>query len=233
MEIKIWSDVRCPFCYIGKRKFESALENFTHKNDIKISWKSFQLDPNLKTDPTISTIDYFVENKGVSAEQAEQMLSGAAQMGAESGLTLDFENSVLANSFNAHRLIQMAKSKGLGNEIEEALFKAHFEQAKNIDSQEELIEVGSSIGLDSKEVEKMLKSDDFAYEVKQDELEARNIGVRGVPFFVFNDKFAVSGAQSPEVFLQNLDKAWEEFSKDNSGLEITEGESCFTDGTCN
>lgn len=232
MEIKIWSDVRCPFCYIGKKKFESALEKFKHKDNLKISWKSFQLDPNLKTDTSISTIDYFVANKGVSVAQAKQMLEGAAQMGAEAGLTLDFENSVLANSFNAHRLIQMAKSKGLGNEIEEALFKAHFEQAKNIDSQEELIAVGSSIGMDSEEIEKVLKSEDFSYEVKQDELEARNIGVRGVPFFVFNDKFAVSGAQSPEAFLQTLDKAWEEFSKNNSGLEITQGESCSTDGTC-
>lgn len=232
MEIKIWSDVRCPFCYIGKKKFESALENFKYKDDLKISWKSFQLDPNLKTDPTISTIDYFVENKGVSAEQAEQMLSGASEMGKEVGLTLDFENSVLANSFNAHRLIQMAKSKGLGNEIEEALFKAHFEQAKNIDSQQALIAIGSSIGMDSTEVEKMLNSDDFAYEVKQDELEARNIGVRGVPFFVFNDKFAVSGAQSPEAFLDTLGKAWEEFSKNNGGLEITQGKSCSTDGNC-
>src|SRR5690606_24807119 len=232
MEIKTWSDVRCPFCYIGKKKFETALENFKHKDDLKISWKSFQLDPNLKTDTSISTIDYFVENKGVDVEQAKQMLSGASQMGAEVGLTLDFEKSVLANSFNAHRLIQMAKSKGLGNEIEEALFKAHFEQGKNIDSQEELIVIGGSIGMDQNEIESMLKSEDFSYEVKQDELEARNIGVRGVPFFVFNDKFAVSGAQTPEVFLDTLGKAWEEFSKNNGGLEITKGESCSTDGTC-
>jgi predicted DsbA family dithiol-disulfide isomerase len=232
MEIKIWSDVRCPFCYIGKRKFEQALEGFAHKDDIKISWKSFQLDPNLKTDPSISTIEYFVQNKGVSHQQAEQMLRGATQMGAEIGLTLDFENSVLANSFNAHRLIQMAKSKGLGNEIEEALFEAHFEKGKNIDSHQELVVIGSSIGMDKDEIEQMLQSDDFAYQVKQDELEARNIGVRGVPFFVFNDKFGVSGAQSPEVFLQTLDKAWDDFSKNNSGLEIIKGDSCSTDGIC-
>lgn len=232
MEIKIWSDVRCPFCYIGKKKFELALQKFNHKDDVKVSWKSFQLDPNLRTNLQISTVDYFVENKGVDIEQAKQMLSGAAQIGAEVGLTLDIENSVLANSFNAHRLIQMAKSKGLGNEIEEALFKAHFEQVKNIDSHEELIAIGSSIGMDPEAIEKMLKSDDFAYQVKQDEMEAQNIGVRGVPFFVFNDKLAVSGAQSPEIFLQTLEKAWEEFSKSNSGLEITEGDSCSTDGTC-
>lgn len=232
MEIKIWSDVRCPFCYIGKKKFELALQKFNHRDDVKVSWKSFQLDPNLRTNLQISTVDYFVENKGVDIEQAKQMLRGAAQMGADVGLTLDIENSILANSFNAHRLIQMAKSKGLGNEIEEALFKAHFQQAKNIDDLEELIAIGSSIGMDPEAIEKMLKSEDFAYQVKQDEMEAQNIGVRGVPFFVFNDKLAVSGAQSPEIFLQTLEKAWEEFSKSNSGLEITEGDSCSTDGTC-
>lgn len=232
MEIKIWSDVRCPFCYIGKRKFEMALEEFKHKDNLKITWKSFQLDPNLKTDPSMSTLNYFVDTKGVSIDQAKQMLGGATQMGAEVGLRLDFENSVLANSFNAHRLIQMANSKDLGNEIEEALFKAHLEQGKNIDNHDELVNIGSSIGMDAGEIKRMLTSEDFSYQVKQDELEARNIGVRGVPFFVFNDKFAVSGAQSPEAFLDTLGKAWEEFSKNNGGLEITQGKSCSTDGNC-
>lgn len=232
MEIKIWSDVRCPFCYIGKKKFEDALEQFPQKDQVKIIWKSFQLDPNLKTDEKTSTIEYFVKSKGVSPEQAKQMLSGAAQMGADEGLTLDFENSVLANSFNAHRLIQMAKTKGLDNEIEEALFKAHFEEAKNIDDKSALITTGTSIGLEPLEIEKMLDSDDFSYEVKQDEMEARNIGVSGVPFFVLNDKYGISGAQSSEAFLQNLEKAWEEFSKEKNGLEMTEGDSCSTDGTC-
>lgn len=233
MEIKIWSDVRCPFCYIGKRKFETALENFQYRDELTINWKSFQLDPMLETDPSVSTIDYFVDTKGVSIDQAKQMLNNATQMGAEVELALDFENSMVANSFNAHRLIQMAKSKDLGNEIEEALFKAQLEDGKNIDSQEELISIGCSIGMNAEEIKKVLASDEFSYQVKQDEQEARNIGVRGVPFFVFNDKFAVSGAQSPKVFLQTLEKAWEEFSNSGNQLEIINGESCSTDGTCN
>ncbi|WP_037325024.1 DsbA family oxidoreductase [Salinimicrobium terrae] len=209
MEVKIWSDVRCPFCYIGKRKFEAALEQFQHKDEVKITWKSFQLDPTLETRTDINTIDYFVENKGVTEEQARQMLSGATQMAKDVGLDFNLEKSVLANSFKAHKLIQLAKSKGLGNEIEEALFKAYFEEAKNIDDPEVLVNTATSIGLDESEVRQMLESDAFEYEVKQDELEARNIGVRGVPFFVFDDRYAVSGAQPTEAFLQTLEKAFD------------------------
>lgn len=207
MEVKIWSDVRCPFCYIGKRKFEAALEQFQHKDEVKITWKSFQLDPTLETRTDINTIDYFVETKGVSKEQARQMLGGATQMAKGVGLDFHLEKSVLANSFKAHKVIQMAKSKDLGNEIEEALFKAHFEESKNIDDPEVLVQTASSVGLNGTEVREMLNSDAFEYEVKQDEMEARNIGVRGVPFFVFNDRYAVSGAQPTEVFLQTLEKA--------------------------
>lgn len=232
MEIKIWSDVRCPFCYIGKKKFEAALEKFPQKDRVKVIWKSFQLDPNLQTDATASTLDYFVRTKGVSAAQARQMFSGATKMAQDAGLNFDIEKSIPANSFMAHRLIQFAKSKGLGNEIEEALFKAHFTEAKNIDDVTVLVEVANTIGLQSEEVKDILESDAFAYEVKQDEMEARNIGVRGVPFFVFNDKYAVSGAQPSEAFLETLEKAWEEFQP-KSNLEISEGDSCSTDGNCN
>lgn len=220
MQVKIWSDVRCPFCYIGKKKFEAALEKFPQKDQIEVVWKSFQLDPTLKTDTSLSTLDYFIKTKGVSEEQARQMFSGATQMAKESGINFNLEESIPANSFMAHRLIQLAKSKSLGNQIEEALFKAHFEEAKNIDNIKVLLQVATSIGMNAEEAETMLEADDFAYEVRQDEMEGRNIGVRGVPFFVFDDKYAVSGAQSSEVFLQNLEKSWEEYQKKNNGLEI-------------
>ena len=233
MEIKIWSDVRCPFCYIGKRKFEAALENFPQKDKVEVVWKSFQLDPTLKTDTNISTLDYFVKTKGVSVEQARQMFSGATNMAKEVGLNFNLEKSIPANSFMAHRLIQQANSKGLGNEIEEALFKAHFEEARNIDDSEVLVHVATSIEMNAEEVKTMLETDEFAYDVKQDEMEARNIGVRGVPFFVFDNKYAISGAQPTEVFSQHLEKSWEEYQKKNPGLEISEGDSCFTDGSCN
>ncbi len=232
MEIKIWSDVRCPFCYIGKRKFEAALEKFEYKDKVKVVWKSFQLDPNLKTDTSASTLDYFVKTKGVSEAQARQMFNGAQNMANEVGIDLNIEEGVPANSFMAHRLIQMAKSNGLGNEIEEALFKAHFEDAKNIDDIPELVKIATSIGMDGEKVMETLESDAFAYDVKQDEMEARNIGVRGVPFFVFDNKYAISGAQPTEAFLETLDKAWEGYNNTLPTLEVSKGDSCNTDGNC-
>ena len=142
---------------------------------------------------------------------------------------MNLQKGILANSFNAHRLIQFAKTRDLGNEIKEALFQIHFEKGENIDDISILSEVAASIGLDAEEVKQVLNSDAYAYEVKQDEMEARNIGVRGVPFFVFDDKYAISGAQPVEAFLQTLEKAWEE---NKSELNISEGESCSDEGNC-
>ncbi len=210
MKVKIWSDVRCPFCYIGKKKFENALVDFSGKDHVEIEWKSYQLDPTLKTDPNLNTLEYFMKVKNISESQAREMFKGATQMAEEVGLDFNLEGSVLANSFMAHRLIQLAKSKGVDNEAEEALFKAHFTEGKNIDDPKVIEEIATSIGLNSNEVKDMLASEAFSYEVKQDEMEARNIGVRGVPFFVVDDKYAISGAQPSEVFLQTLQKAWEE-----------------------
>ena len=233
MKVNIWSDVRCPFCYIGKRKFEKALENFPQKDSIEVVWHSYQLDPNLETDPNTNTVEYFTKAKGVSADQAKQMLGHATAMAKEVGLDFYLEEAVLANSFNAHRLIQLAKSKGLGNAIEEALFKAHFTEKKNIDDKTVLTETGVSVGLEEEEVKEMLASDAFENEVKQDELAARRIGVQGVPFFVLNNKYGISGAQSSEVFLETLEKAWGEYQQENPSLIISNGDSCSTDGTCN
>lgn len=233
MQINIWSDVRCPFCYIGKRKFEMALEKFPHKDKVEVSWRSFQLDPNLETKIGVNATEHLSEAKGISQEQAEGMQNNVTQIAKEVGLDFDFDKAVIANSFNAHRLIQLAKTKGLGNEIEEQLFKAHFTEGKNIDDKETLIQIGAAIGLDEKETREMLASDAFAKEVQQDEMQAQSIGVRGVPFFVLNDKYAVSGAQSPETFLEVLNQTWKEFEEENKKLIVTEGESCSVDGTCN
>lgn len=210
MQVDIWSDVRCPFCYIGKHRFEKALEDFPQKDKVKVNWHSFQLDPNLETRPDLSTLDYFVEVKNVSKEQAKEMFHNMRQMAAETGLDIDSNSTILANSYKSHLLIQLAKEKGVANEIEEELFKAHFAEAKNIDDIPTLLEVAVSVGLKKEDAEKALTSEDFAYAVKQDEMQAQQIGVRGVPFFVFNNKYAVSGAQAPETFTEVLEKVWQE-----------------------
>lgn len=233
MKVDIWFDVRCPFCYIGKRKFEKALEKFPHKNEIEVNWHSFELDPTLKTNPEVNAVEHIAEIKGISKEQAEGMHEHVINVAKEVELDFNFDKSVVANSFNAHRLIQLAKTKSLANEAEEALFKAHFTEGKNIDDEETLIRTGVSIGLDKNEIKEIFSSDAFSEEVKQDEMQAQSFGIRGVPFFILNNKYAVSGAQSPDVFSQALSQAWTEFEKEKQPLIITEGESCSADGICN
>jgi|SRR5690625_460318 len=234
MEIKIWSDIRCPFCYIGKHKFEEALQQFKHKDKVHVQWFSFELDPNLVTDPDKSDMEHLSETKNMSPEQLQQITQTAVKMGEEMGLNFNFENTKLANSFNAHRLIQLAKTKSLDTEAEEALFKVHFEEGKNIDDKSVLREVGESIGLRPEDVDRMLFTDEFSKEVEQDKQEAASIGVRGVPFFVFNNRYAVSGAQPTEAFLEVLNKSWEEYEKaNNPTLIIKDGKSCDIGGNCN
>jgi predicted DsbA family dithiol-disulfide isomerase len=233
MDVKIWSDVRCPFCYIGKRKFETALEKFAHKDEVNVIWQSFELDPSLETKTDVNAIDYIADIKGISKGQAQEMHNHVINVAKEVGLEFNFDQSVVANSFNAHRLIQFAKSHGKGNEVEEVLFKAHFTEGKNIDDLETLAQTGIAIGLDEKEVREVLASDAFSAEVKNDERQAQSLGISGVPFFVLNNKYAVSGAQSPDTFLQALDQSWKDFEKEKQPLIITAGESCSVNGTCN
>src|SRR5688500_3272148 len=210
MKIDIWSDIRCPFCYIGKRKFERALERFPHKDSIEVNWRSFQLDPELETSPGMHTYDYLAKIKGLSRPQVVQMHDHVKKVASEAGLEFNFDNADVANSFNGHRLIQFAKARRKGDEAEEKLFRAHLTQGKNIDDSETLLGIGADLGLPVDEIREMLASEKFTEEVAADENMARSIGIRGVPFFIFNETVAVSGAQSPALFLQALEKAWDE-----------------------
>jgi len=208
MKVDIWSDVNCPFCYIGKRKFELALEQFEHKDQVEIEWHSFELDPNAETRPDLNAYDYLAEKKGQTREWSVQMHEQVIGAAAEVGLKFDFDQVVIANSFNAHRLIQLAKSKGLDNELEEQLFIAHFTEGKNIDDHAVLIATGKAAGLAQAEIETLLAGDTFTSEVRADEQIAQQIGISGVPFFIINQKLAVSGAQPPATFLGALEQAW-------------------------
>ena len=209
MKVDIWSDVRCPFCYIGKRKFETALEKFIHKDQVEIEWHSFELDPSAETKPEINSIDHLAEIKGQSRAWAEEMTGHVSQVAAEVGLNFNMEKAVVANSFNAHRLIRLAKSMDLANEMEELLFTAYFIEGKNIDDDAVLTEIGVLAGLEKMAIQTMLAGYDFGNEVRADEQIAQQIGISGVPFFIINQKLAVSGAQSPETFLGAMEQAWQ------------------------
>lgn len=235
MKVEIWSDVMCPFCYIGKRRFEDALQHFENKDQVEVEWKSFQLNPDIETDPSISVNQYLADKKGWTIDHARQMNDHVTKMAAEAGLTYHLEKAVVANSFKAHRFSHFAKQRGLGIEAEEALFKAYFTDSKNIDDNNVLIELGRSIGLDEAEVKQVLESDAYATDVKHDIDTAQYFGIQGVPFFVLNNKYAVSGAQAVPVFEQTLQKAFTEWQQENPKpkLEVIEGESCSPDGDCN
>lgn len=234
MKIEIWSDVICPFCYIGKRKLENALAKFPQKEAIEIEWKSFQLNPDQKTNPKISTLEYLAETKGWSLEQAREISSQVAGMAESEGLIFNFENAVVANTKNAHRLIHLAKAADKGGEMKERLLKAYFTEGLNIDDSETLISLGKEIGLEEESIKKLLESNQYEDAVDQDIYESRLIGVKGVPFFVLDRKFGISGAQPDEVFTQTLEKAWTEFAKENPQLEMVgdSTDSCEIEGEC-
>ena len=210
MKVEIWSDVICPFCYIGKRKFEKALAQFDHQNEVEIVWKSFQLNPDMKTEAGKNINQYLAEAKGWTLDHAKSMNEHVSNMAKEVGLTYHFDKAIVANSFDAQRFSYLAKKHGLQNEAEEKLFAAYFTEGKNTADHNTLIQLGADIGLNPDEVKKMLDSNEFADEVRQDIYEAQQVGVRGVPFFVFDEKYAISGAQDSAVFLQALNKTREE-----------------------
>ena len=234
MKINIWSDIRCPFCFVGKRKFEKALEKFPHAEQLEIIWHSFQLDPNLVTQTDINPYEYFAKAKGITVERAKAMHSGAEMAGKEAGIDFNFDDSKVANSFKGHLMIQLSKTKNLVNEMEEALFEAQFLKGQNIDDEETLINIAKSIGFSEEEAKNALQSDELAYLVKQDMQLAAQLGINAVPFFVINDKYGISGAQQPELFLEALEKTWTEFSNGDKGLQlINSGDSCNIDGNYN
>ncbi len=234
MRIEIWSDVMCPFCYIGKRNFETALAEFPEKEYIEVVWKSFQLDPTIPEVVNETHEEYLVKRKGMSLDQVKGMLENVTQSAKQVGLDYHLDKSIIVNSQKAHQLIQFAKTKNLGDEVEERLFRAFFTEGKSIADIETLALLGTEIGLDETELQAAFTDDKYAYLVNQDIQEARQIGVRGVPFFVVDRKYAVSGAQPAEAFLQMLEKAFPEWRKLNpeNQLEITKGQSCTTDGKC-
>ncbi len=210
MKVEIWSDVMCPFCYIGKRKFEAALAQFAHRDKVEVEWKSFQLNPSLETDPGKSVKQSLAESKGWSLEQADEAMSYVVGMAESVGLTYQYDKAVVANSFDAHRFSHLAKKHGLQDAAEERLFAAYFTEGKNTADSATLVQLGTEIGLDPEAVRQLLRSGDFAADVDKDIEEARQLGITGVPFFVFNRKYAVSGAQDSKLFLEVLEKAFAE-----------------------
>lgn len=219
MRVDIWSDVVCPFCYIGKKRLEHVAEQTGIELDIH--WHSFELDPDAPTKHEVSNTERLAQKYGRSYAEMEEMERNVAAMAATEGIDFQWQKANSGNSFNAHRIIHLAQSKGLGNEAKEAFFHAYMTEGLAIGEREVVEEIASRIGLDNAEVEYVLDSDELADFVRHDEKIAHEqLKVTGVPFFVFDQKLALSGAQPREIFLQALQQAQsssvESIEQDNS-----------------
>ncbi|MDJ0320549.1 DsbA family oxidoreductase [Pseudarthrobacter sp. PS3-L1] len=210
MKIEIWSDVACPWCFIGKRRFEAALADFEHRDDVEVTWRSYQLDPTIPAHFDGTELDYLSTSKGMHPDQVAEMFTHVAAEAAKEGLTYDFDAAVVANSFTAHRFIHLAAAHGLQDNAKERLLSGQFELGRDIGSEDYLTELGTELGLPAGAVSELFSTDKYADEVRFDIEEARALGVSGVPFFVLDRKFGLSGAQPRETFTAALTQAWEE-----------------------
>lgn len=210
MKIEIWSDFVCPFCYIGKRKLEQALEKFPERDQVVLEFKSYQLDPDANDDPELNFYEIFSKLKGIPIDQAKMMNEQIGKQAAQIGLTYNFDTMRYPNTLDAHRVAKYADTKGKGAEITERFLYAHFTESKLLSDADTLVELAKEVGLDEEEVREVVETKKFEKKVDEDIDLARQLGVQGVPFFVFNEKYAVSGAQPTETFLSALEKVWEE-----------------------
>jgi predicted DsbA family dithiol-disulfide isomerase len=230
MKVEIWSDVVCPFCYVGKRKFEKALGEFAHHGDVQIEWKSFQLTPDFVPVPGENIHASLAKKKGVPEAEGRRMNDYMTQVAKEVGLDYQFDKAIPANTFLAHQLIHFGAHQGKQDAMKERLFAAYYLEGQDLNSLDTLASLAAEIGLDAAAARQALEAGTYANEVRRDEYEAQQIGVRGVPFFVFEDKYAVSGAQPSEVFAEVLDKVWAEAHPKAQPTMLADGPACGPDG---
>lgn len=232
MQVEIWSDIACPFCYIGKRRFEEALGRFAGKSDVEVVYRSFELDPNAPKQVSYDVHEMLSLKYGMSREQAIANNRNLAEQARSIGLEMDFDRIILTNTFDGHRLSHYAGQHGKMGEMMERLYEAYFSKGEHVGDREVLAGLAEEIGLDRKEAAEALDGSAFTEEVRADEKEAARLGIRGVPYFVINRKYAVSGAQPPEVFLQALEKVWEEERPVLTPLGDQDAAGLCEDGAC-
>jgi len=233
MKIEIWSDVACPWCYIGKRRFETALASFPHRDSVEVQWRSFQLDPSLPEHYDGPELDYLSTRKGMAPDQVSGMFEHVAAQASAEGLNYRFDDVVVANSFTAHRLIHLAAAHGKQDAAKERLLSDHFEHGRDIGSRDYLTALGLDLGIDAGELDELFSSDKYADDVRQDFAEARALGISGVPFFVIDRKFGLSGAQPAASFTAALEQAWQEshpLVMVDAGAAGGDGAACGPDG---
>lgn len=229
LRIDVWSDIACPWCFVGKRRLEQALQQFPHAEHTQVVWRAFELDPAApkERDPAISNNERLAKKYGMSVEQARLNSNRLVQVARGEGLAFDFDRLRSGNTFDAHRLVHLAQQRGLQDAMKERFLKAYLEEGALMSDPGALTRLATEVGLDEGEVADVLASDMFSEAVREDEDEARQLGINGVPCFVFDGRLAVSGAQSPQVLLSALHQAWSDL---DATPAFEEGAVCGPDG---
>ncbi len=228
MQIEVWSDIVCPWCYIGKRRLETALSRFPHADRVEVVWRSFQLDPRIPEGHTEASLPAVAAKYGIGEEQMRAQMARVEQLAAAEGLDYDLANGISGNTLLAHQLIHLAAEYGLGGAMKERLLHAHFEERRPVFDVEALVPLGVEVGLAEDEVREALADKRFLPAVEQDIATARALGGNGVPFFVVDRAYGASGAQPPEVLLQLLERAW----ADSHPLATVPPADGCDDGSC-
>ena len=212
LRVEVWSDVVCPWCYIGKRRFEAALARFEHRDDVELVWRSFELDGSAppSSDEQGSYAERLASKYGCSITEAQVMIDNMTVTAAQEGLDFRFDLARPGNTFDAHRLLHLALEHGQQNELKERLDAATFTEGSPASDHSALRALATQVGLPEVEVDAVLTSDRYSDAVRADEAQARAYGISGVPFFVIDGRYGISGAQPADTVLQTLDKAWSE-----------------------
>jgi predicted DsbA family dithiol-disulfide isomerase len=207
MRVDVWSDVVCPWCYVGKARFEKALSTFDHRDEVEVVYHAFELDPGYPKDQRETSIAMLSRKYGMSEADARAADSRVATLAAAEGLGFDPERPV-GNTFDTHRVLQLGLAKGVQSELLSAVNKAYFAEARQVFDRDVISEIAAGAGLDAALVGEVLDGDSFAVEVRQDEAQARQLGISGVPFYVFDMALGASGAQPTETLTSALNQAW-------------------------
>jgi predicted DsbA family dithiol-disulfide isomerase len=228
MKVEIWSEVVCPWCYVGKRRFETALATFEHRADVEVHWRSFELDPDAPAAREGDPVQRLADKYGMSRAQALAANANLTGMAAAEGLDFHLDTARSGNTFDAHRLLHLAAERGIQDAVKERFMRGYFTESEAVGDHETLTRLAVEAGLDETEVKAVLTSDQYAADVVADEQQAAAYGISGVPFFVVDGRYGVSGAQSPEILLQTLRTAYAEAHP----LTMVTATVATTDATC-
>jgi predicted DsbA family dithiol-disulfide isomerase len=230
MDVEIWSDIACPWCYIGKRRFEAALAQFEHRDDVRVTWRSFELDPAAPHEREGDRAARLAEKYGMTVDQARQMERRMTDTAAGEGLDFRFDLARSGSTFDAHRVVHLAAEHGLQDAMKERLLHAYFGEGALMSDHDTLVRLAGEVGVDEDSVRQMLASDRYADEVRQDERTAHGFGISAVPTFVVDRSFGVSGAHPPEALLELLREGWTRRAP--APAVVAGGEACDLDGNC-